>query len=170
MKKIMGVLLIAMAVGLTGCGGKDTNKKEETVTNVSCKEIMEELLTDVEGINTDSTLFYDDEKYEEFFEYLYDTSPDRAMDGAYAYASASYADEITIILAAEEDDVSVIEGHLEERIGRRINDFTGYEPEEVEKLENTVIDTNGRYVIMVVAENSQEIVDDINEIIEKEEK
>ena len=166
------MICVAVAIALCGCGNADTDKKPEETkeANISCKEVLNEVLKDAEGVDTDSTLFYEEERYEELFEYLYDTSPDRAADGAYAYASSSYADEISIILATEEDDVSVIEKHLEDRIERRVNDFRGYEPDEVEKLNNAVIDTNGNYVIMVVATAPQDIVDEINEILDKEVK
>ena len=83
------------------------------------------------------------------------------------YASASYADEISIILADEEKDVDVIKGHLEERIERRARDFEGYEPDEADKVYNAVIDTNGLYVIMVIADDAENIVDDINDVIEE---
>ena len=165
MKKIFGILIVAMALTLCGCGQEQ--KTNEVVNNTSCKEIMEEVLDKVEGMKTDSTLFYDDGQYEEYFEFLYDTSYDRAADGAYAYASASYADEISIILADEEKDVDVIKGHLEERIERRARDFEGYEPDEADKVYNAVIDTNGLYVIMVIADDAENIVDDINDVIEE---
>ena len=171
MKKTLFLFLTVAAIALSGCGNKDTEGETKPVAkNVSCKEILETVLDEAEGINTDSTLFYDDEKYEEFFEYLYNTSPDRAKDGAYGYASEAVADEITIIYATEKDDVEVIENHLEERIERRAMDFEGYKPEEVEKLYNAVIDTNGQYVFMVVSENPQDIIDLINDTIEEKEE
>lgn len=171
MKKSIGILLVAVMLGLCGCGGKETTaKKESDAPKLSCKEILTQALKDAEGIKTDSTLFYEEERYEELFEYLYDTSPDRAKDGAYAYAAASYADEISIILADEEKDVSVIKNHLEDRVERRAQDFQGYEPEEEDKVWNSVIDTNGNYVIMVIADNPQDIVDNINEIIDEGDK
>lgn len=171
MKKSLFLFLAVAAIGLCGCGNKETEEKtNEEAKNVSCKEILETVLSDAEGINTDSTLFYDDEKYEEFFEYLYNTSPDRAQDGAYGYASQAVADEVTIIYATEKDDVEVIENHLNERIDRRAMDFEGYKPEEVEKLYNAVIDTNGQYVFMVVSDNPQDIIDLINDTIEEKEE
>ena len=172
MKKRLCLILAVAAIGLCGCSNEDTNGGASTVDvkEISCQELLDTVLEKGEGLNTDSTLYYDAENYEELFEYLYDTSPDRAEDGAYAYASSAVADEVTIIRASETDDVEVIKGHLEERIERRMQDFNGYKPEEVEKLENAVIDTYGRYVFMVVSENPQDIIDIINEEIEKKDE
>ena len=172
MKKILCLILAVAALGLSGCGSKDTNEgiSSAEVKEISCQELMEVVLVKGEGLNTDSTLYYDEDNYAIQFEHLYNTSPDRAEDGAYAYASSAVADEVTIIYASETDDVKVIKKHLEERIDRRINDFNGYKPEEVEKLENAVIDTYGRYVFMVVSENPQDIIDIINEEIAKKDE
>ena len=150
-----------------GCIGKSNSNKSnktEVAEKAKCKEILEELLAECEGIQTDSTLFYGDEKYEEYFEYLYDTSFDRAKDGAYGYSSESYADEVTVILANEEKDVKVIKGHLEERISRRMKDFMGYKPEEVAKLENAVVYTEGLYVVMVVSADPDAVIEKFKSI------
>jgi hypothetical protein len=172
MKKRLCLILAVAAIGLCGCGNKDTNEGPSAaiVKEITCQELLDTVLEKGEGLNTDSTLYYDAENYEELFKYLYDTSPDRAADGAYAYASSAFADEVTIIRATETDDVEVIKGHLEDRIDRRMQDFNGYKPEEVEKLENAVIDTYGRYVFMVVSENPQDIIDVINEEIAKKDE
>ena len=172
MKKLLCLILVVVAISLCGCSNKDTNEgiSSAVVKEISCQELLDKVLEKAEGLNTDSTLYYDAENYADFFEYLYNTSPDRAADGAYAYASSAVADEVTIILASETDDVDVIKGHLEERIERRMQDFNGYKPEEVEKLENAVVDTYGRYVFMAVSENSQDIIDIINEEIAKKDE
>lgn len=171
MKKRIGIICTAAIIGLCGCNSKDANEEETTkaVDAVKCQNIMSVVLEEGDGINTNEVLYYESSDYEEYFEYLYDTSPDRVTDGAYAYASSAVADEVTIVYASEEDDVEVIKKHLEDRVDRRKQDFNGYKPEEVEKLENSVIDTNGRYVFMVVSENPDDIIDIINEEIEREE-
>lgn len=150
-----------------GCIGKSNSSKSgktEAAEKAKCKEILEELLAECEGIQTDTNLFYGDEKYEEYFEYLYDTSFDRAQDGAYGYSSEAYADEVTVILANEEKDVKVIKGHLEDRISRRMKDFMGYKPEEFAKLENAVVYTEGLYVVMVVSDDPDAVIEKFKSI------
>ena len=158
---IIFVFLLTLVL-FGGCVGKSTggkSDKTEEGQKVKCKDILDELLAECEGIHTDTAMYYGDEKYEEYFEYLYETSYDRVKDGAYGYSSASYADEVTVILANEEKDVKVIKGHLEERISRRMQDFNGYKPEEVAKLEKAQIYTEGRYIIMVVSDDPDSVIE-----------
>lgn len=156
-----------LLLGVAGCTDNDGKKAEnnETDGNVKCSEILEEILTEATATHTDKKLFYDDEKYEEYFEYLYDTSVKRVSDGAFAYASSAYADEITVLYAEDEDDVDTIVKHLEDRISNRIQDFNGYKPEEVAKLENAVIKTSGNYIIMAVSDEADTIIEIFEKIV-----
>lgn len=165
--KVMKISLVLAGIfAVAFCGGcaQKTTQPKEIQSPEKCKDIMEELLEGADSISTDTKLFYGEEKYEEFFEYLYETSYDRVSDGAYAYASEAVADELTIIHANEEKDVKVIRGHLEERVERRMSDFMGYKPDEVEKLENAIIFVEGQYILMVVCDDPEEIVDKFKEI------
>lgn len=156
-----------LLLGVAGCTDNDGKKTDnnETDGNVKCSEILEEILTEATGTHTDKKLFYDDEKYEEYFEYLYNTSVKRVSDGAFAYASSAYADEITVLYAEDKDDVDTIVKHLEDRISNRIQDFNGYKPEEVAKLENAVIKTSGNYIIMAVSDEADTIIEIFEKIV-----
>lgn len=160
MRKIFVLLgMMFIMLGITGCsaGSKSTANEEPTI-EISCKEILDNILEEVTDTNNDTRMYYEDDKYEEYFEYLYDTSYKRIDDGAFAYASSSYADEITVLHASEEDDIKTVQKHLEDRIDRRMSDFNGYKPEEVDKLENAIIKVSGKYILMVVADNPQAVV------------
>lgn len=172
MKKIWFLAcMMFVFLGVTGCRNDSADTVEVTKTaGISCKEILDGILTEVTDTNNDTRMYYGDEKYEEYFEYLYDTSYDRVDDGAYAYASSAYADEITVVHATSEDDIKVVKGHLEDRIERRIQDFNGYKPEEVDKLDKAVIKTSGNYILMVVADNPEEVADAFIKLTEQENK
>lgn len=165
----MGLALISVYLG--ACSGNTVKESEKATDNVGkCREILEGILEVETDTKVDTTLFYEDEKYKEYFEYLYDTSYDRVDDGAYAYASSAFADEITIVHATNPDDIKVVKGHLEDRIERRIQDFNGYKPEEVEKLDRAVIKTSGNYILMVVADNPEEVAETFIKLTEQEHK
>ncbi len=173
MKKLLVVIsMMFVLIGAAGCqSSTDSSAGVETKPDgISCKEILDDILTEVTDTNNDTKMYYEDEKYEEYFEYLYDTSYKRIDDGAFAYASSAYADEITVLHAAEADDVKTIVKHLEDRIDRRMTDFNGYKPEEVEKLGNAVIKTSGNYILMVVADNPEAVEDAFLKIVEQENK
>ncbi|MGN0375507.1 MAG: DUF4358 domain-containing protein [Butyrivibrio sp.] len=163
MKKLTVLMcVLLMCLGVTACSGKggttaSGSSGETSEVKVSCKEILDDILSEVTDTHNDSTLYYDDEKYGEYFEYLYDTSSKRVVDGAFAYASSAYADEITVLYAAEDKDTDTIVKHLENRIDKRMQDFNGYKPEEVAKLEKACIKTSGKYILMAVGDQSDRI-------------
>lgn len=102
---------------------------------------------------------YGERTYTENFQNLYgmELEPDLISDGAIAYANGS-ADEISLLYVYDADAVSAVKRLLENRVERRIRDFTGYMPEELPKLEDARIAVNGHYVLLVIGDNAEEIV------------
>lgn len=165
-KKIIIFLCVSLLVlGVAGCKNNSDKGLKDTGDKVECRKVLEEILAEVPDTHNDKTLFYGDEKYGEYFEYLYDTSAKRVSDGAFAYASSAYADEITVLYAADEDDIDTIVKHLEERISRRIQDFNGYKPDEVAKLEKARIETSGNYIIMAVCDDSDKVIEIFENVV-----
>lgn len=190
MKKIKFIAFIAAAVLLagtaTGCGGKDTEagndtestvhengsasaeEKTDSVIEISCAEILDELLQKAEAAKCDARTVYGDGTYEGYFDYLYEIKPEKAKDGAFGYASASYADEISVIMMADEDDADMFMDKLDERIVRRMRDFEGYKPEEAAKLGKAQRAVCGKYVIMAVCDGSDKVIEEFQKIMGEE--
>ncbi|MBD5157730.1 MAG: DUF4358 domain-containing protein [Butyrivibrio sp.] len=188
MKKIRIFAFIAAAVlsagMLSGCGGESTGagkntdstvdgsgsvsseKKTDSVINeISCADILEELLEKVGTTKCDARTVYGDGTYEGYFDYLYEIKPDKAADGAFGYASASYADEITVIMMADAGDAELFMDKLDGRIARRSRDFEGYKPEEVAKLGKAQRAVSGKYVIMAVCDDSAKVIEEFQKIM-----
>lgn len=102
---------------------------------------------------------YGEQTYTENFRNLYgmELDSDLVSDGAIAYANGS-ADEISLLYVYDADAVPAVKRLLENRVERRIRDFTGYMPEELPKLEDARIAVNGHYVLLVVGNHAEEIV------------
>lgn len=103
---------------------------------------------------------YGEQTYTENFRNLYGTEldPDLISDGAIAYANGK-ADEISLLYVYDADAVPAVKRLLEQRVERRVRDFSGYMPEEVPKLENAQIVANGHYVLLVVGDHAEEIAE-----------
>lgn len=153
----------AAAGSLEGSVGGETTAAAEV--GMTCGEILEELLQRIKTTNCDAKTVYGDETYDEYFEYLYHMKLEKAEDGAFGYASAAYADEITVIRMADADDADRFLDKMDERIDRRKRDFEGYKPEEVAKLESGQRAVSGRYVVMAVCDDSVKVIDEFRKIM-----
>ena len=158
------VMLIALTA-LAGCSGNDKTEQKQDEPQPACNEIIDKILETVDDTHNDSRTSYGEELYSDYFETLYDADMEDVSDGAFAYASASYADEITVVRMKSSGDTVKFKEKLEERIERRKQDFNGYKPKEVEKLENARTAVCGNYVIMAVGDRAQDITDTFMEIL-----
>lgn len=188
MKKLRIFALAAAAAllmgAMSGCGGKgngagdttdgtsqgsgNTSAEEKTgslIKEISCADILDELLERVGTTKCDARTVYGDESYEGYFDYLYEIKPEKAADGAFGYASASYADEITVIMMADAGDAELFADKLDGRIERRSRDFEGYKPEEVAKLKKARRAVSGKYVIMAVCDDSDKVIEEFQKIM-----
>ncbi|MCM1308696.1 MAG: DUF4358 domain-containing protein [Butyrivibrio sp.] len=185
MKRIKGFALCASAVllaaVLAGCNGKGAGDgKNESVgggsagvseaatdaaEEISCAEILDRLLEGAKKAKCDAKTVYGDGSYEGYFDYLYEIKPDKASDGAFGYASASYADEISVIMMADENEADMFLKKLDERVARRIRDFEGYKPEETEKLGRAQSAVSGKYVILAVCDGSDKVIEEFQRIM-----
>lgn len=178
-KKRLMTLAAAMVMALTmcSCAGKgsgaatepaggtsahtqeNTQKQGEAQEFKACGEIVDEILKKVTDTHNNTRTVYGEDTYDQYFDYLYKSDLDKIDDGAFAYASEAYADEITVVHFKDESDAAAFKNKLSDRIERRMQDFNGYKPEEVKKLEHAQIYVEGRYAVMAVADNAEGIID-----------
>ena len=100
------------------------------------------------------------------FDRLYNFSIKKIDDGAIAYASTGgYADEISIVYVDSDKDKKTVQGYFQARIQTRIQNFTGYKPKEVQKLENAKVIIQGNYVVLIICDNVENIETAIRQAI-----
>ena len=158
-KNIAIILAMILAVAmLTGCGGsKDSVKCVDIVK--ACKEIA------AKG-TFDEWYSYGEEVYDDNFDNLYGVQYDMIDDGALLQTSAGgVADEISVLHIKKNEDVSIAKTKLQDRITERINEFSGYKPEEVYKLDNAKVMVQGNYVCLIVAEDPDSMETEIRRVI-----
>ncbi len=154
MKKKILTMLIALAVsvgGLCACSG-DKNGIEPDVA-----KIREDIIASVEFPEmVDST--------DKDFNYLYElNSADFESFVSSRAGSGGDADEITIVKVKDEKDTADVKTAFDKRIESQKRSYEGYAPIEFEQLQNAVVKVKGKYVILVVSEDSskaEKIFDD----------
>ena len=160
MKKVISILLAAAClISLCACG--DSVKKIE----VSAKDLTAAAIQAVGLDGADLLSAAGDESFESRFYYYYGITTDQVRDYAIAYSSVSRPEEISVLVAADGVDVSVLTDALDARRKMQPSSFALHSPESVEMLENAIIFTEGDCAVLIVAENAEELRDKIKELI-----
>ena len=72
-------------------------------------------------------------------------------------ASGGVADEVSVLHLKKSEDVSIARQKLEARVTERRNQFNGYKPEEVYKLDNARVVVQGNYAALIVSDDADTI-------------
>ena len=174
-KAAAAVLTAVMLLSFGSCSLNDNDSENNTSSesaqvqcNVSGKEAIEALIEKSGDENLDSTAFYGEELFEENCVKLYDIEYSNLEDGGIAYAgSGGLADEVSIIKVSDMSENLVLQ-FLEKRVERRIQDFTGYKPGEISKIENSKCFAYGGYSILIISDNADDLEKQIKLILEQD--
>ena len=147
MRRILSLFFIfALVMGLmAGCG------KEEKSSDPECADILNsfENMTE-EGFD----IYYTagDSEYEDNYENMYGISRELIDDGGIIYTEkGGLADEISIFHLKDTKDMELAKEKLNDRLETRRNQFAGYKPEEVYKIDNAVITITGNFIALVIS-------------------
>lgn len=89
---------------------------------------------------------------------LYGVQFDMIDDGAVLQTSSGgVADEVSVMHMKKSEDVSIAKSKLEDRITERRQEFSGYKPEEVYKLDNARVVVQGNYVALIVSDDADQV-------------
>ena len=86
----------------------------------------------------------------EAVEFMYQGLPEGTKCIAYAAGGAS-AEELAVFTVQSDADAQSVKSLLAERVKERTQAFATYKPDDVPKLENAVIESNGGTVIFCVS-------------------
>ena len=161
-KKISLVLVFAIlaAVFITACGGNSDGP--------GCADILLSVMESDSGNYLDTKACYGEKIYDDSFSSMYSIDKSMIDDGAICYkAEGGLADEISIVHVKSSSDVSLSKEKLHDRIALRANAFSGYKPEELYKVENAIISSQGNYVYLIIAEDAAILETEIRRAISK---
>lgn len=157
---ILGTLMMAV---LTGCGKKDNedkaDKSETTTTQAEVADIDVAAQTIVDTLQAEGdfseTLAAVDNNMALSRLYVLDSA--KIEEACFYTSSGATAEEIVVIKVNDEAYMETVKGAFDARIADQTEAFKDYVPEEVPKLEDAVIYTNGCYAILCVSGDSSKI-------------
>lgn len=78
----------------------------------------------------------------------------------YGSKSAMEASEI-VLFEGTEENLAILKKALEERIQKQIQIFGSYEPKQTEILKKAIVIEKGKFVMLLIGENAQQIEKDV---------
>ncbi len=148
------LVLLAVIVGISmfcACGDSGTE-------NVKCLDIVKACKDAASEGTLDEWYSYGEDLYDDSFDNLYGVQFDMIDDGAVLQTSSGgVADEVSVMHMKKSEDVSIAKSKLEDRITERRQEFSGYKPEEVYKLDNARVVVQGNYVALIVSDDADQV-------------
>lgn len=155
---VLLLMLILLGTLATGCGGGSDD--------VACIDIVKGCSEIAKEGTFDTWVGYGEELYDDSVESMYGIQPDMIDDGAICYTGAGgVADEISVLHLKDQNDLSIVKTKLGERVEMRRNTFEGYEPKEVEKIDDSRIIVQGNFVILLITDDNDAMETEIRRII-----
>lgn len=143
MKKIFSAVITALTAGvlLCSCSGKDSDKSASELLDAALSGAKFEELSSVEGSDIKYTYDLEESWYDDF--------------AASVAGNMAFADEIVFVKASSDENVEKVQSALETRVKTRKDTLQSYAPAEYDKLCNTEVKVKGKYVYLVVGEDSK---------------
>ncbi len=138
-KRVLNVLLVISLVAIlaTACGGKDDFAMKP-------KEVADELVAKIDF--KDEVIEVDLGKAEALYE------SEELVDGKLFVSSGASAEELAVF---EVSDINKAKEVFNKRVERQKEDFESYNPEELKKLDDTIIKSKGKYIILCVTDDKE---------------
>lgn len=172
MKKINKnmILLLLLCLCLTmlaGCGKKETSKENDSEKKneeegkepelPDMKKLCEDMLAADSSLPEMSFVYGSDENGSDLFQYLADFDVDKVQDFFLAYATEGTAEEIAVVYLKDRDDTEDLEEAIEDHVEGRIIQFRTYDPSQVERCEDAVIEAKDNYVLLIIADEAKAV-------------
>lgn len=146
MKRITSAVLACITAGmlLCSCSGGESNAAAADLLKAALDNGtgFDEMVS-VEGSDIKYTYDIDESLYEDF--------------AASVAGNMAYAEEVVFVKASSDENVEKIQKALEKRLESRKETLKSYAPAEYDKLNKSKVETKGRYVYLVVCEDSKKV-------------
>ena len=147
MKRILSLFIIFALIStlFTACGSQKSN-------DPSCADILSEITKNTEVNVTVYTA--GDDTLENNYDNMYAIKRELVDDCGILFPSdRGVADELSLFHMKDSGDVQLAKDKLQDRLDTRKNQFAGYKPEEVYKLDNAVIMSQGNFVALIISDD-----------------
>ncbi len=162
MKKKIICFMAALALLVCGCSDGGASADAETV---SMYDLSKAMLSADDSLPDMTSVSSSDDDAENLFGYLSDLEYDKVDSFFLSYSSEGLADEIAVIAVKDISDVSEAKDTLDAQVKSRLNTYTQYDPSQVERVEDAVVFTSGRYAVLIICDKSDAVKAAFNDFI-----
>lgn len=145
------LLLLLPILLLAGCTSQEptTNASAIELGNAVAESQTQDFIEGMRPLSTDEALDTADE-LEDYLLAAYGLEQADWTDAVVAYSEGFQANELAVIQLSEQADIQTAEQGLSAYVERRKAEFTGYAPEEVSKLEDSLLLRQGRWLLLAI--------------------
>lgn len=139
------ITLFAVVFGLVAC---DKTETAPTTEAFDAESAFSRLLSEVKYAET----LADTSSAAEF---TFSDLPKDSEVKMYSCESGSHPDELILLKAAADSDVSALEQAARTHLSELVSQLKDYNPQEVPRVENAVVVTKGLYVFVCVTDDTE---------------
>ena len=153
--KVMSVVcVLALLLTLTACGGSDSQPQKSAAEIADAIYSTQTFQDTLNAIDADMLGDY----------YRIDAA-DLTDSKVYVSGSFSTAEEIAVFQASSSDAVETIKKAIDTRLEDLKLAFENYVPGEMTKINDPVLITKGTTVVLVLADDTAAVSDQVNELL-----
>ncbi len=164
--QIVAVIFVAVfMLGISSCENANSSSSNNSQSKISSSELFERLNWENIDKKFDEKAVLGDDLFDKNCEKLYNIELSALSDGGIICSdNGGFADEISVLKANSITEEELTE-LLKQRVQRRIKDFTGYKPQEIEKIENSHVFVCGGFAILIISDDAEKLEQQIKEIL-----
>ena len=127
----------------------------ETETNYTAKEIMDKVKASMTDLPDFKEADISNDEWKDIIFYVTDISIDKVKDIDYLYVTNNTADELCVMILADEEAAKEVKEDMDHRIEVQKNYFESYNTTELSKLDGATAVRSGKVCIMLIGNQAQ---------------
>lgn len=161
MKKYLFMALFVVTIlMMAACEG-------EKEVNITMEDMQKQMLSVGKKLPEMSIIHGSSENTESLFSSLSDIDYSHVEDYFYAYSSEGKADEVAVIKLKKSKYAEEAKESLRNHMQDRKIMFQNYKPDEAVRVEKGLVFSDGRYVVLVIADELSKIKAEFEKIMEE---
>ena len=153
-KKLLALaLVVVMVLMMTACGGGN----EQALKDVPSADLAKAMAEAESSLPDMTTATEEDPEPEILLQSVTDMEFDKFDAFFITYSNEGLADEIVVLRVKDEKDVEDAAAALEDHQQKRSAMYSTYDPTQVERVDNGIVFTEGKYAVLIVTEHPTDV-------------
>lgn len=141
--------------------------ESEKEVDIPIENLEKQMLSVGKKLPEMSMIYGSSENTESLFSSLSNIDYSHVEDYFYAYSSEGKADEVAVIKLKKSKYAEEAKESLRNHMQDRKTMFQNYKPEEADRVEKGLVFSDGRYVVLVIADDLSKIKAEFEKIMEE---